>query len=230
MGLWHDGLSTNTLNPNHTDTERVETTEYIFVTVLKKVVVYPRPSSRLFPRLYLTSIAMISSLQTHNSIRLVSWAFGGSEGILSFCWGSSRLCEARGRLKLLFAGQLFSATDFMVRHQGRICRLGCLVTSRHERTHRRIQCNIILLPHCVRYSQLAPSYEELSPAIQANDPVFLIADVNEGSVESGIECRVEVGKIKRTTADRAIAAMSSLCCQQNLFNAFVIITSPYPRV
>lgn len=73
---------------------------------------------------------------------------------------------------------------------------------------------MVLLPHCVHYNQLTPSYDEFYRATQVINPYAVITkELTNEAWRAVLECRVELGKMTRIGTDRAIAAVSSLRCQ-----------------
>lgn len=73
---------------------------------------------------------------------------------------------------------------------------------------------MVLLPHCVHYNQLTPSYDEFCRATQAINPYAVITEeLTNEAWRAVFECRVELGMMTRVGAGRAIAAVSSFHCQ-----------------
>ena len=69
--------------------------------------------------------------------------------------------------------------------------------------------DMIMVPHCVRYTQPAPPYDEFCRATQAVNPYLLIPDDLMAQIWKDVfECRVELGHTTREDADRVIAAVS----------------------
>lgn len=73
---------------------------------------------------------------------------------------------------------------------------------------------MVLVPHCVHYNQLTPSYDEFYRATQVINPYAVITEeLTNEAWRAVFECRVELGKMTRIGADRASAAVSSLRCR-----------------